>query len=92
MVVLLWLAGAVALAGLGRSIGGEFSDDFRVPGVESQDAIDVLREQFPSRRAAGRSSSSTSTTAPSRIPTAPLRSRTRSPQWPSWTTSLRHRR
>jgi RND superfamily putative drug exporter len=53
MVVLLWLAGAVALAGLGRSIGGEFSDDFRVPGVESQDAIDVLREQFP-EQAGGR--------------------------------------
>ena len=40
---------AVALAGLAglASLGGEFSDDFRTPGTESQAALDVLEERFP---------------------------------------------
>src|SRR5687768_6182637 len=42
---------AVVLAALGVAAGvggGSFVDDFRTPGTESQTAIDVLDERFPS--------------------------------------------
>ena len=44
-----WLAFAVAVVALQGAAGGEFSDDFRVPGVESQHAVDILQDRFPSR-------------------------------------------
>jgi len=46
-VVLLWLGAVVVLAALSGRFGGEYADDFRVPGAESQDALDLLREEFP---------------------------------------------
>jgi len=46
-VVLLWLAALVVLGGLANRVGGEYSDDFTVPGVESQAAVDLLRDRFP---------------------------------------------
>ena len=45
----LWMMAAVAVLALQASAGGEFDDSFRVPGVESQHAADVLNERFPSR-------------------------------------------
>ncbi|MGK2950176.1 MAG: MMPL family transporter [Acidimicrobiales bacterium] len=47
LVVLIWVGAAVVLGGVAQGSGGTFSDDFRVPGVESQEAIDILRERFP---------------------------------------------
>src|SRR3546814_12938440 len=46
-VLLAWVVLAVVLTVAARSSGGEFNDDFRVPGVESQAAIDLLEERFP---------------------------------------------
>ena len=45
----LWLVAALAVVALQSAAGGEFDDSFRVPGVESQQAADVLHERFPSR-------------------------------------------
>ena len=48
-VIGLWLMAAVAVVALKGSAGGQFNDSFRVPGVESQRAVDVLKDRFPSR-------------------------------------------
>ena len=45
----LWLVAAVAVMALQGAAGGEFDDSFRVPGVESQHAADVLNDRFPSQ-------------------------------------------
>ena len=47
-VTLLWVGFAVLTTVLGQVAGGEASNKFSVPGVESQKALDVLRERFPS--------------------------------------------
>ena len=47
-----WLLAAFAIISMQGSIGGEFSDDFRVPGVESQEAADILTDRFPSESGA----------------------------------------
>src|ERR687893_631492 len=46
-VLLVWLVVAAALWSGATATGGGYSDDFRVPGVESQQALDVLTERFP---------------------------------------------
>ena len=44
------LAGVLLLLGvLGAGLGGSFSDDFRTPGTESQRALDLLSERFPTQ-------------------------------------------
>jgi putative drug exporter of the RND superfamily len=48
-VLSLWLVAAVAVLALQAGAGGEFDDSFRVPGVESQQAADVLEDRFPSQ-------------------------------------------
>ncbi|MBA3802841.1 MAG: MMPL family transporter, partial [Acidimicrobiia bacterium] len=45
----LWLVAAIAVMALQGSLGGEFDNSERVPGVESQHAADVLNERFPSQ-------------------------------------------
>ncbi len=45
----VWLVAAIAVLALQGSAGGEFDDSFRVPGVESQHAADVLEDRFPSQ-------------------------------------------
>jgi RND superfamily putative drug exporter len=42
-----WLVIAVAVFGLNSSIGGDTSDDYTIPGIESQRAADLLEERFP---------------------------------------------
>jgi Predicted drug exporters of the RND superfamily len=44
----LWLVAAVAVVALQGAAGGQFVNNFRVPGVESQHAADVLNDRFPS--------------------------------------------
>ncbi len=44
-----WLLVAVTVVALQGVAGGEFSDSFRVPGVESQRAVDVLQDRFPAQ-------------------------------------------
>jgi RND superfamily putative drug exporter len=46
-VVLLWVAALLVLGVAANRGGGEYADDFRVPGVESQAARDLLEERFP---------------------------------------------
>ncbi len=46
-VLLLWLGAVLVLGVVASRAGGEYSDDFTVPGVESQAAVDLLQERFP---------------------------------------------
>ncbi len=48
-VIGLWLVAAIAVVALQGGAGGQFDDSFRVPGVESQHAADVLKDRFPSQ-------------------------------------------
>ncbi|MCU1502421.1 MAG: hypothetical protein JWM12_1775 [Ilumatobacteraceae bacterium] len=47
-VIGLWLVAAIAVVALQGAAGGQFDDSFRVPGVESQRAADILKDRFPS--------------------------------------------
>ena len=44
LVVTAWLVALVALVGLSRAAGGTFEDVFKLPGSESQAALDLLTE------------------------------------------------
>ncbi|MCC6438570.1 MAG: MMPL family transporter [Acidimicrobiales bacterium] len=52
LVVLAWVVGALAIVAVNRVGGGGAVDDFRVPGVESQAAVDLLEARFPERAGA----------------------------------------
>jgi RND superfamily putative drug exporter len=43
----LWVAAFVLMAGLWGSAAGEYSNNFRLPGTESQRAYDLLKSRFP---------------------------------------------
>jgi RND superfamily putative drug exporter len=45
-VLVLWLLAAGAVLGLKAGVGGSPVDNYRVPGVESQKAADILRQRF----------------------------------------------
>ncbi|WP_210593458.1 MMPL family transporter [Streptomyces sp. GESEQ-35] len=47
IVIVSWLVALVALQVVNRSFGGEYSDDFSLPGVQSQEGLDVLKEHDP---------------------------------------------
>jgi RND superfamily putative drug exporter len=49
LITILWVVFALAAVIGGKALGGEASNKFSVPGVESQRALDVLRERFPSQ-------------------------------------------
>ena len=49
----MWLVAAIAIMSLQGSVGGEFKDNFRVPGVESQKAADILKDRFPTESGTG---------------------------------------
>jgi putative drug exporter of the RND superfamily len=46
-VLLVWLLLAAGIFAWRATSGGETTDDFRIPGVESQVATDTLTERFP---------------------------------------------
>ena len=48
-VLLGWLIGLIVLATITVTLGGTFVDSFSVPGTESQQAVDLLTERFPSQ-------------------------------------------
>ena len=52
LVVAGWVVVAVAIVLGNRFGGGGTVDNFEVPGVESQQAVDLLKEQFPQRSGA----------------------------------------
>ncbi|MFI6435972.1 MMPL family transporter [Streptomyces sp. NPDC050759] len=47
IVLVAWLVALVALQMLNRSFGGDYSDNFALPGVQSQDGLDVLKKHDP---------------------------------------------
>jgi putative drug exporter of the RND superfamily len=46
-VVGVWVVAVVALVGLGQAVGGDFSEEFGIPGTESRAAQELLQERFP---------------------------------------------
>ncbi|MCH0538235.1 MMPL family transporter [Streptomyces sp. MUM 203J] len=46
-VIVLWLVALAGLQVLDRTMGGDYSDDFVLPGSQSQAGLDVLREHDP---------------------------------------------
>jgi len=44
----LWIVVAALVLGAKGSMGGALSDKFTIPGAESQDALDLLKDRFPS--------------------------------------------
>lgn len=47
--IALVLLALVALGFASGAVGGEFADDFKTPGTESQTAIDLLQDRFPAQ-------------------------------------------
>ncbi|WP_443055784.1 MMPL family transporter [Streptomyces sp. NBC_00690] len=47
VVIVLWVAALAGLQVLHHSYGGDYSDDFSLPGTQSQDGVDVLQEHEP---------------------------------------------
>jgi RND superfamily putative drug exporter len=47
LVLVGWLVAAAVLWGAALGSGGGYSSDFRIPNVESQQAVDLLTERFP---------------------------------------------
>ncbi|GAA3983647.1 MMPL family transporter [Streptomyces plumbiresistens] len=47
IVIVAWLVALVALQALNRSHGGTYSDDFSLPGVQSEQGLDVLKQHDP---------------------------------------------
>ncbi|MFG2652541.1 MMPL family transporter [Streptomyces sp. NPDC048436] len=48
-VLLTWIAIVAAAFLLNQSIGGTNDESFRLPGVESQKAVDALKDRFPQK-------------------------------------------
>ncbi|MGH8998660.1 MAG: MMPL family transporter [Acidimicrobiia bacterium] len=46
-VLAAWILVAVAIGAVGGALGGQTSEDFAIPGTESQAALDLLSERFP---------------------------------------------
>ncbi|MFF9817423.1 MMPL family transporter [Streptomyces sp. NPDC014006] len=47
VVIVAWLVALAALQVLNRSFGGEYSDNFSLPGVQSSQGLTVLKEHDP---------------------------------------------
>ncbi|MFD3310844.1 MMPL family transporter [Streptomyces sp. NPDC058656] len=47
IVIVAWLVVLAALQVLERSFGGDYSDNFQLPGVQSEKGLDVLKEHDP---------------------------------------------
>ncbi|MFD6277284.1 MMPL family transporter [Streptomyces sp. NPDC060209] len=48
IVIVLWLAALAALQVVQHAYGGDYSDNFSIPGTQSQDGLDVLEAHAPS--------------------------------------------
>ena len=47
IVAALWLAVLIGMGVAAGTLSGPYSDEFSIPGTESQEALDVLAERFP---------------------------------------------
>jgi RND superfamily putative drug exporter len=45
----VWALAAVAIVALAGSLDGQFTDNFRIPNSQSQEALDLLQRDFPSQ-------------------------------------------
>ena len=52
LVLISWILAVIVLGASGRIAGGELHDEFSIPGVESQQALDVLEDTFPEQAGA----------------------------------------
>ncbi|MEV5969578.1 MMPL family transporter [Streptomyces sp. NPDC051921] len=48
VVIVLWLAAVAGLQIADRAVGGQYSDNFSLPGVQSTEGLDVLQAHDPS--------------------------------------------
>ncbi|WP_328911108.1 MMPL family transporter [Streptomyces sp. NBC_00234] len=48
VVIVLWFAALAGLQVLNHAYGGDYSDNFSLPGTQSQDGLDVLKAHDPS--------------------------------------------
>ncbi|MGW0855621.1 MMPL family transporter [Streptomyces sp. NPDC002690] len=48
IVLVLWVVALAGLQALVHAYGGDYSDDFSLPGTQSQDGLDVLKAHAPS--------------------------------------------
>jgi putative drug exporter of the RND superfamily len=48
-MIAAWLLAAVLIVSAKSAFGGETTDNFRLPGTESQQALDLLKERFPTQ-------------------------------------------
>ena len=46
-MLLVWIVALVGFIGLASTAGGDYSNDFSLPGAESQEAYDLLKEKYP---------------------------------------------
>ncbi|TDD65663.1 MMPL family transporter [Actinomadura rubrisoli] len=47
ITIVSWLLAAVALLAVSQAAGGAFVNEFRIPGAESQHAVDLAQRHFP---------------------------------------------
>jgi RND superfamily putative drug exporter len=45
----VWVAATVVIVALAAGLDGQFSDNFRIPGAQSQQALDLLEHDLPSQ-------------------------------------------
>jgi putative drug exporter of the RND superfamily len=48
-VILSWIVALVGIGMLASSVGSEFSEDFKLPASDSQEAFDLLETEFPAQ-------------------------------------------
>ncbi len=49
LVLVAWILAAIAFMAAGQALGGELSQSGSLPGTESQAAIDLMQDEFPSK-------------------------------------------
>jgi RND superfamily putative drug exporter len=47
LVLLVWVLGALSLFGISKATGVQLNDEFRIGGIESQKALDLMVDRFP---------------------------------------------
>ena len=47
LVALMWVSLLIAMGAAAAALSGPYSDEFSIPGTESQEALDVLADRFP---------------------------------------------
>ena len=48
-VILSWIVALIGIGMLSGSVGADFSEDFKLPASDSQEAFDLLEEKFPAQ-------------------------------------------